>query len=318
VERVKLGKSELKVSQIGLGGLQFGTPGFGISEKDVMKQTINRAIDGGINFIDTAEVYAAGGSERVIGEAVKERGDRDDLVIATKAYPENLRYDDVIKAANASLKRLQTDVIDLYQIHHPSPAVPLAETMKAMDKLLEAGKVRCVGVSNFDPSLTKLAMDSLKKGEVISNQMEYSLVVRDIEKETLPFLRDAGVVTIAYSPLSMGVLAGKYDRGTELPKEDRRSMLALFRKDNLAQIESLTAVMEEIGNNHDADVAQVALNWLLQFDDVFPIPGAKNPEQAESNVSAAEWRMSGEELRKLTEAADNLSLDYFFDFDSFA
>lgn len=318
MEQVKLGKSELKVSRIGLGGLQFGTPGYGISEKDVMKETINQAIDSGINFIDTAEVYAAGGSERVIGEAVKERGDRDDLVIATKVYPENLRYNDVLKAAAASLKRLQTDVIDLYQIHHPSPAVPLAETMKAMDELLEAGKVRYVGVSNFDPSLVQMAMDSLRSGDVISNQMEYSLVVRDIEKETLPFLRSAGVVTIAYSPLSMGVLTGKYDQSTGLPKEDRRSMLALFRKDNLRQIEPLTEVMREIGDAHDASVPQVALNWLLQFDDVFPIPGAKNPEQAQNNVSAAEWRMSGEESKRLTEAARKLSLDHFFDFDSFA
>ena len=318
MEYAKLGKSDLKVSRIGLGGLQFGTPGYGISEKDLMKETINRAIDRGINFIDTAEVYAFGGSERVIGETVKERGDRDDLVIATKVYPENLRYSDVLKAADASLKRLQTDVIDLYQIHHPNPVVPMIETLRAMDELLEAGKVRYVGVSNFDASLMQLAVDSIKNGEVVSNQMEYSLIVRDVEKETLPFLRDAGIATIAYSPLGMGLLTGKYDESAELPKEDRRANLALFKKDNLRQLESLIGVMREIADAHDANVTQVALNWLLRFDDVFPIPGAKSPEQAEGNVSSVEWKMSREEWKRLTEASGQLSLDYFFDFDSFA
>ncbi|MCK4455921.1 MAG: aldo/keto reductase [Thermoplasmata archaeon] len=289
----RLGKSDLKVSRIGLGGLQFGTQGYGISEEDVMRETINRAIDNGINFIDTAEVYAFGGSERVIGETIKDRGDRDDLVIATKVYPENLRYNEVLKAADASLKRLQTDVIDLYQIHHPNPVVPMTETSKAMDELLEAGKVRYVGVSNFDASLTQLAVDSIKNGEVISNQIECSLIVRDIERETLPFLRDAGIVTIAYSPLAMGLLTGKYDESTELPKEDRRANLALFKKGNLKQLESLTGMMREIADAHDASVAQVALNWLLRSDDVFPIPGAKSPEQAESNASAAKWERSG-------------------------
>ena len=116
----------------------------------------------------------------------------------------------------------------------------------------------------------------------------------------------------------MGVLTGKYDESTELPKEDRRANLALFKKDNLRQLEPLIGVMREIAHAHDASVTQVALNWLLRFDDVFPIPGAKSPEQAEGNVSSAEWKMSVEEWKRLTEASGQLSLDYFFDFDSFA
>jgi aryl-alcohol dehydrogenase-like predicted oxidoreductase len=318
MEYAKLGKSDLRVSRIGLGGLEFGTPGFGIQDKTLMKEVINHALDSGINFIDTAEVYAFGGSERVIGEAIKERGDRDDLVIATKVYPENLRYKEVLKAAEASLKRLQMDVIDLYQIHHANPVVPVAETMKAMDELLEAGKIRYVGVSNFEASLTKQAMDSLKKGKVISNQMEYSLLTRDVEEEVLPFLRDAGIATIAYSPLAMGLLTGKYDESIELSKGDRRANLPVFqKKDNLRRLGTLIGAMREIAGAHRASVAQVALNWLLRFDDVFPIPGAKSPEHAEGNANAAEWKMSEKEWENVADASKKLDLDLFFDFDSF-
>ncbi|MFQ6127370.1 MAG: aldo/keto reductase [Thermoplasmata archaeon] len=318
MEYKRLGKSDLKVSRIGLGGLQFGTQGYGISDKAMMKKIINYALDSGINFIDTAEVYAYGTSERVIGETIKERGDRDNLVIATKIFPENLRYKEVLKAADRSLKRLQTDVIDLYQVHHPHCIVPIAETMRALDELLKAGKVRCVGVSNFEASLTRQAMDSLKNGEIISNQVEYNVLIRDIEKEVLPFLRKAEIVTIAYSPLAMGLLTGKYDETTELPKEDRRANIPLFRKKaNLRRLENLLGVMRKIAKVHNAGVPQVALNWLLRSDDVFPIPGAKSPEQVEINVSAMKWKMSGEEWKRITEASDKLELDLFFDFDSF-
>lgn len=317
MEYIELGKSDLKVSRIGLGGLQFGTQGYGIDDKAMMKRIINHAIDNGVNFIDTAEVYAYGGSERIIGETIEERGDREDIVIATKVYPENLRYRDVLKAATASQKRLRTEVIDLYQIHHPNCTIPLSETMKALDELLEAGKVRYVGVSNFGSSLTQQAMDLLKNGDIVSNQMEYSLIVRDIEREVLPFLRGVGIATIAYSPLTMGLLTGKYDEETELPKEDRRARLPLFsRKSNLKQLAPLIGAMREVAEAHDATIAQVALNWLLRFDDVFPIPGAKTPEQVQSNVGAAKWRMSDDEWRKLTEASNGLDLDFFFDFDS--
>lgn len=318
MEYAKLGKSDLRVSRVGLGGLEFGTPGLGIQDKALMKDTINAALDSGINFIDTAEVYAFGGSESVIGETIKERGDRDELVIATKVHPENLRYKEVLKAADASLKRLQMDVIDLYQIHHANPVIPLAGTMKAMDELLESGKIRYVGVSNFEASLAQQAMDSLKKGEIISNQIEYSLLTRDVEEEVLPFLRDSDIATIAYSPLAMGLLTGKYDERTELPKGDRRANLPVFqKKDNLRRLGTLVDVMREIAGAHRASVAQVALNWLLRFDDVFPIPGAKSPEHAEGNAGATEWKMSEGEWEKISEASKKLDLDLFFDFDSF-
>lgn len=311
----KLGVSDLNVSRVGLGGLQFGTPGLSIGDEAGMKEVINTALDSGINFIDTAEIYAAGGSERVIGETVKERGDRDDLIIATKVFPEHMRYDDVIKAANASLKRLQTDVIDLYQVHHPNPIVPVAETMKAMDYLLREGKIRYVGVSNFDAAQTQRAIDSLKNGEIVSNQLEYSIIVRDVEKELLPYLREIGIATIAYSPLASGLLTGKYDEDTELPEDDRRARFPLFgKKENRRRVSALVHVMGEVAKAHDAKVPQVALNWLLKFDDVFPIPGAKTPSQAMSNANAAEWMMTEEEWERIAQASEKLELDLLFDF----
>jgi aryl-alcohol dehydrogenase-like predicted oxidoreductase len=313
---VKLGKSDLRVSKVGLGALQFGTQGYGISDKEEMKKIINRSLDLGINFIDTAEGYGNGTSERVIGEVLKERGDRNDIVIATKVRPGHLKYEYVIKAVEVSLKRLQTDAIDLYQVHHPSCYVPISETMNAMDKLLEEGKIRYVGVSNFPVSLTEEAIKSLENGEIISNQLQYNILSREIEKEILPHLRDRGLITIAYSPLSGGLLTGKYDENYEFPQDDLRSQWWLLcNKRNRTEMKPLIQIMNEIAEKHGATIPQVAISWLARIDDVFPIPGAKSADQAESNAKAAEWNMSDDEWKCITAASDKLELDKFGDFD---
>ncbi|UCD92407.1 MAG: aldo/keto reductase [Methanobacteriota archaeon] len=316
MECVELGKSDLKVSRIGLGAMQFAPAWIG--DKEMMKKVLACALDNGINFIDTAERYGLGMSETVIGETIMDRGDRDDLVIVTKVSLIHLRYKDVIKAAEASLKRLQTDVIDLYQIHAPSCYVPTSETMKAMDWLLKEGKVRYVGLSNYPVCRTREAIECLKNGDIITNQLEYSVVMRDIEAEMLPFLRETGIVTIAYSPLAMGILTGKYVETTEIPKEDPRLGDPLFKNgENLGSVQPVISLMREIAEAHEATVAQVALNWLLRFDDVFPIPGAKTPEQVESNINATKWKLSEEEWNRITEASDELDLNFFLDFGRF-
>lgn len=316
MEYMELGKSDLKVSRIGLGTLQFGPAWIG--DKKIMKKVIDSALDNGINFIDTAERYGLGISESVIGEAIKERGDRDDLVIATKVSLIHLRYKDVIKAAEASLKRLETDVIDLYQIHAPTCYASASETMKAMDWLLKEGIVRYVGLSNYPVCLIREAINCLKNGDIISNQLEYSVLMRDIEAEILPFLREAGIATIAYSPLAMGILTGKYDETTGISKKDPRLGDPLFKnKENLGRVQPVIGIMREIADAHEATVAQVALNWLLRFDDVFPIPGAKIPEHVESNVEATKWKLSDEEWNRITEASDRLDLNFFLDFGLF-
>jgi aryl-alcohol dehydrogenase-like predicted oxidoreductase len=313
MEYRNLGDSDLKVSRIGLGAMQFGP--MWIKEKEVMMDILNHALDNGINFIDTAEVYGRYMSETVVGEGLKERGDRDDLIIATKVHPFNLRYDDVIKAAEGSLKRLQTDVIDLYQVHHHNAYVPASGTTKALDQLLKEGRVRYVGVSNFSVSLMEEAMGLLKNGEIISNQMEYNLLMRDIETEILPFQREHGIATIAYSPLAMGILSGKYDEKTELDEKDYRRNDPLFmNKVNLSEAQKLIGVTKEIGASHQAPPAEVALNWLLKSDDVFPIFGSKNVEQAKSNINASKWNLSEDEWKSITTASDELNLDFSIDF----
>jgi aryl-alcohol dehydrogenase-like predicted oxidoreductase len=206
-------------------------------------------------------------------------------------------------------------VIDLYQVHHHNAYVPASGTMKALDKLLKEGKVRYVGVSNFSVSLIEEAMDLLKNGEIISNQMEYNLLMREIETEILPFQRENGIATIAYSPLAMGILSGKYDERTELDEKDFRRNDPLFmNKENLGEAQKLISVMKEIGTTHDATSAEVALNWLLRSEDVFPIFGSKNVEQARSNISASKWSLSEDERNRITTASDDLNLDYSIDF----
>ncbi len=311
-----LGKSDLKVSRIGLGAMQFG-PAW-IKEKDVMVDILNYALDNGVNFIDTAEVYGKNMSESVIGEVLRDRGDRDDFVIATKVHPINLDYQNVLKAADASLKRLQTNVIDLYQVHHHNPYPPASETMKALDELLKSEKVRYVGVSNYSVSLTIEAMECLETGEIIANQLEYNILERSIESEILPFLRKKGIATIAFSPLAMGILSGKYDETSELSEEDYRRHSPLFsNKGNLKEAQKVINVMREIGAEHGAKPAEVAINWLLKSDDVFPVFGAKNPEQVKSNISASKWKLSEEEWGRISEASDKLNLDLYADFSKF-
>jgi len=312
MEYKKLGKSDLKVSRVGLGTWQFGTAGWRFLDREMMKKVVNESLDNGVNFIDTAEVYGNGVSEEVIGEVIKERGDRDNLVIATKVSGAHLRYKDVLKAAEHSLKRLQIDVIDLYQVHWPSSYVPISETMKALDELLKEGKIRYVGLSNFPVCQTKEAMESLKNGEIISNQIRYNVVQRDIEKELLPFMRKHGIVTIAYSPLAMGLLTGKYDESTEFPPEDFRANHPLFKnKNNFRQVLRVVEVMREIAEAHNATVPQVAISWLLKMDDIFPIPGAKSPEHVKQNVESVNLKLSDDEWRKITEISNKLDLEYF-------
>jgi aryl-alcohol dehydrogenase-like predicted oxidoreductase len=213
---------------------------------------------------------------------------------------------------------LQTDVIDLYQVHHHNPYAPASETMRALDELLKDGKVRYVGVSNYSVSLIQEAMEYLSQGEIVTNQMEYNILERAIESEILPFQRENGIATIAFSPLAMGVLTGKYDETTELPENDLRRHGSLFiNKENLREAQKVINVMREIGAEHNATPAEVAINWLLASDDVFPIFGAKNPEQVKSNIHACEWKLSQEEWKRITTASDELDIDQFGDFSKF-
>ncbi len=311
MEYKKLGKSDLEVSRIALGGWQFCGSSGNLRDKKTIKSIINKSLDSGINFIDTAESYGDGYSESVIGEALKERGNRGEVVIATKVLPRHLRYKDVIKAAEKSLKRLQIDTIDLFLIHRLDCYPIISGAIEAFDTLLQEGKVRYVGVSNLPVCLVQEAMELLKNGKIIVNQLEYNVLIRDIEEEFFPFLRKNDIAVMAYSPLATGFLTGKYTKSNWIPEEDTRKKFPIFKKENAKRAKPLFDVMRNIAKTHGVEIPQVAIGWLLKYENVFPVVGAKKIEHVESNLKAAELKLSKEEWSRITEASNSIELDLF-------
>jgi diketogulonate reductase-like aldo/keto reductase len=227
---------------------------------------IRRGIELGINLIDTAEIYAGGRSEEVVRDAVKDI--RKDVFIATKVSPGNLRHDDVTEACKESLRRLGTSYVDLYQVHWPNPSIPIRDTMSAMDQLVREGKVRYVGVSNFNVSETEDARSALPKSDIVSNQVEYSLTNRYVEPEILPYCVKEKITLIAYSPLARGIIP---DSG--IPK-------ALLQKYKMTP-------------------AQVMLNWVTRNEQVVAIPKATNLTHLEENASSVSIRFERAEYDQI-------------------
>jgi len=295
LEHKKLGKSGLEVSSIGLG-TAFRS---GLTEES--PEAIRRALDLGITLIDTAEVYRDGRSEELIGKVISDR--RDDVVVKTKVARDHLRYEDVLKAAEGSLRRLQVDVIDLYLVHHPNPQVTLKETMRAMEELVDKGAVRHIGVSNFDAPLINEAQEALSKHEIVANEVKYNLVERDIETEVLPYCKNENITIIAYSPLARGLLTGKFGQGTEIPDGHWRMRDPLFRRRSLKKGIELTDKLKEIGEAHGKTAGQVAMNWLAAKPVVVPIFGVSNVSQVEENCGSVGWRISEDELEVIERAS---------------
>ena len=229
---------------------------------------LRAGLAGGINLIDTAESYR---SEPIVRAAVSGMK-REDLFIATKVTPTHLRYGSVKKALERSLRRLGTPYVDLYQIHFPNPVIPLEGTMRAMEELLDEGKTRAIGVSNFSLGQMKKANALLRKARLASTQMEYSLADRSIEKEIIPYCRQEGISVLAYRPLGHGRLA------------------------------SGERALGSVSAKHSRTPAQVALRWLCEQPGVFPIPRASNPIHVAEDLGASGWRLDEEDLRALDEA----------------
>jgi len=292
-----------------LGTWQWGSREWGwprTHTKEDVLSALQKAVELGINFLDTAEVYGRGKSEELLGEAI--RGHRDELVIATKVWPSHLTYGGVLRAAERSLRRLGVDAIDLYQIHWPSPIIPIGRTMKAMKDLLRSEKVRAVGVSNFNLQKMKAAQQALAPYGLASNQVKYNLLDRGVESELLPYARQEGISIIAYSPLAKGFLAGKYKPGTA-PDSLIQKMNPRFSERNLKKAASLFELLSQMGRSYGKSVSQIALNWLLRHESVIPIPGVKKPEHVVDDAGAVDWRMRDEDAKKLEEAASELKLD---------
>ena len=265
VEYRQLGRTNEKVSTIGAGTWRMGS--YNSSEERARQvEALRRGIELGINFIDTAETYAAGRSEEVVGEAVKEI--RREVFIATKVAPGHLHYDDVIRACRGSLNRLGTTYIDLYQVHWPDPTVPIKETLSAMEKLVQDGAVRYIGVSNFSVPETEKARAALARNEIVSNQVEYSLRNRYAEPEILPYCARERLTLIAYSPLARGNITDS------LPK-------ALLQKYKMTP-------------------AQVMLNWATRHEQVVAIPKAASIAHLEENASSVSVRFDSAEYEQLT------------------
>ncbi|MDE1874333.1 MAG: aldo/keto reductase [Candidatus Micrarchaeota archaeon] len=264
MQMAELGKTGERISEVGLGTWMLSTN----EAKEV--EALRTGLDAGINFVDTAEMY---GTERIVGRAVS---GRENIFVATKVSPTHFHYDDVIRACDASLARLGVKSIDLYQLHWPNRNVPISETMRAMEKLVDDGKIRHIGVSNFSLEELKEAQDALKKNEIVSNQVEYSLVVRDAERDLLAYCREQHMSIIAYSPLAHG---------------------GLFEP----RYAKLVELLSRIGKRHGKTPAQVAINWLICKGIVVPIPKASKKEHVAEIAGAAGWRLGGDELKTIND-----------------
>jgi aryl-alcohol dehydrogenase-like predicted oxidoreductase len=312
----RLGQTGLFVSELCLGTMTFGGDGgmwekIGTLQQDEADTLVRTAIDAGINFIDTADVYAEGRSERITGQALRNLGiRRDEVVIATKVMgpmgpgPNSRgasRYH-IIDAAKASLDRLQLDHIDLYQIHGFDPATPIEETLRALDTLVQHGHVRYVGVSNWAAWQIMKALgisERLGLHRFASLQAYYSIAGRDLERELVPLLQSEGVGLMVWSPLAGGLLSGKYSRDDEAAGDGRRASFdfpPVDRDRGYAAIDAMRTIADAKG----VSVAQIAIAWLLHQPAVSSvIVGAKRPDQLADNIAATRVALSPEELATL-------------------
>lgn len=314
MEYRKLGTSGLEISTVGLGCWAIGGWWWGGTDKEKSIAAIRKALDIGMNFIDTAPAYGWGLSEQIVGEALK--GRRDEAVLATKCgliwdreegefffeaegnrVHRCLKKESIIQECEESLKRLQTDRIDLYQCHWPHKATPREETMEAMMTLLEQGKIRAVGVSNFTAAMHA---ECRKAGPLHSSQPRYSMLDRGIEADVLPYCRKNKVAVVVYSPLEQGILTGKVTPDRKFPEGDLRVAQPWFREKNLSRVLAMLDNIRPIADKHGKSLAQLAIAWVLSQPAITAaIVGARNPEQVEHNAGGSDWQLTKEELDQI-------------------
>jgi aryl-alcohol dehydrogenase-like predicted oxidoreductase len=299
MEKRKLGRSDIEITPILMGTWQAGkTMWTGIKDTDSIN-TIRAAFAAGITTIDTAEIYGQGHSEQIIAAALSDVRDR--VVYASKVFANHLKYDLVIAACDRSLKNLQTDYIDLYQIHWPSGSfnsevVPIEETMAALNQLKDQGKIRSIGVSNF--SRTQLA-EAAQYGIIDSLQPPYSLFWRSVEQDAMAYCIENNISILAYSPLAQGLLTGKFAPGHQFDPEDNRAKNKLFQGENFERAHQALEKLRPIAARHNCSLAQLSLAWLIAQPQTSAIAGARYPQQAEDNAHAVDVQLSPEELAQI-------------------
>jgi aryl-alcohol dehydrogenase-like predicted oxidoreductase len=308
METRALGRNGLTVSALGLGCMGM-SEFYGEQNDEESTATIKRALELGVNFLDTADMYGVGRNEELVGRAIRDR--RDEVVLATKFgnvrgadgsfLGVSGRPDYVRAACDASLQRLGGDVIDLYYQHRVDPQVAIEETVGAMSDLVQAGKVRYLGLSEASAETIRRAQTV---HPIAALQSEYSLWTRDVEQEILPTCRELGIGFVAYSPLGRGFLTGQFKQAADLPEHDRRRQFPRFQGENFEHNLKLVKRVEEIAAEKGCQPSQLALAWLLaQGKDIVPIPGTKRRTYLEENVAALNVELSADDLRRIDEIA---------------
>lgn len=301
MQKRPLGRSGLDVTALTMGCWQAGKSGWKNIEDDESIAAMRAAFDAGINFFDTAEGYGEGYSEKILAQALE--GKRDQILLATKVGPSNFSAENIAKSCETSLRNLQTDVIDLYQLHWPTGSwgvdvVPFEETMSAMVKLKQAGKIRAIGVSNFNAAQIG---EALQFGVIDSLQPPYSLLWRAYEKNgTLQKCIEENIGVICYSPLAQGLLTGKFTEENRPGEGDNRAGNALFKGETYENALAAVEQLKPMAQHYDVSTGELALAWLLAQPGVTSvITGARNAKQVQGNIGAASLQLAAEDVARI-------------------